>query len=63
MLGEFVYAQQTLIYDTQAARDYLYGLSGVDPTDEEVLVLINSWAGEEFGPGDYALFTSEGVEL
>jgi hypothetical protein len=52
-------AQQTFTYNVEDARTYLREMD-IDPTDEEVISLIESWAEEEFGWGNYTLLGPDG---
>ena len=62
MLPEYIMAQQTFTYDVEATRTYLREMD-IEPTDEEVVSLIESWAEEEFGWQNYSLLGPDGEEL
>lgn len=45
---------QTSTYSVLDTRDYIVSL-GKEPTDEEVMFFIDSWAFEDFDGGPYTL--------
>lgn len=62
MLPDYIMAQQTYTYDVAQCRQYLEDMT-IDPSDENVIDLITTWAEEEFPRGSYSLIDSEGNEL
>jgi len=61
-LPEYIHAQQTFSYNVEDTRTYLRGMD-IEPTDENVIELIESWAEEEFGWQNYVLIGPDGEEL
>jgi hypothetical protein len=63
-LPEYINAIQTFTYDVERVRESLRELNGgEEPTDADVLELIETWAAEEFGWGEYVLMGPDGEEL
>ena len=46
-LPERITAQRTFTYDTEEARKAYFDINGVEPTDDDLLYLIESWAQED----------------
>jgi hypothetical protein len=44
-------------------RDSIRELQGKEPTDEDVIELIETWASEEFGFGKYILLGPDGEDI
>lgn len=63
MLPKYINAIQTYTYDVESVRESLRELNGEEPTDADVIELIETWAAEEFGWGDYILMGPDGEEI